>query len=65
MQRQDARRMHITFRRSGDLDRDKFRLKEIYDRVRDSRGRDCFYILLEANGKRYELGLSERRLYDQ
>jgi len=55
-QRQDARRMHITFRRSGDLDRDKFRLKEIYDRVRDARGRDHFYIILEANGKRYELG---------
>ncbi|MCX6044973.1 MAG: OB-fold nucleic acid binding domain-containing protein [Chloroflexi bacterium] len=55
-QRPGARRMHITFRRSGDLERDKFRLKEIYDRVRDSRGRDHFYIILEANGKRYELG---------
>ena len=47
--------MNITFRRSGDLDRDKFRLKELYDRVRDLRGRDRFFILLEANGKRYEL----------
>ena len=55
-QSQEARRMHITFRRSGDLERDKFRLKEIYDRVRDSRGRDHFYIILEASGKRYELG---------
>jgi DNA polymerase-3 subunit alpha len=49
------RRLYITFRRSGDLDRDKYRLKEIYDRVRDPYGRDRFYILLEAGGKRYEL----------
>jgi len=54
-QPQEGKRMQITFRRSGDLERDKFRLKEIYDRVRDPRGRDHFFILLEANGKRYEL----------
>ncbi len=54
-QPQEGKRMQITFRRTGDLERDKFRLKEIYDRVRDPRGRDHFFILLEANGKRYEL----------
>ncbi len=51
----NGRDLHITFRRSGDLDRDKFRLKEIYERVRDPRGRDQFFIRLESNGQRYEL----------
>lgn len=50
-----GRHIHITFRRSGDLDRDKFRLREIFDRVRDPRGRDEFYIVVESNGQRYEL----------
>ncbi|MCE7985898.1 MAG: DNA polymerase III subunit alpha [Caldilinea sp. CFX5] len=54
-QRANERRLHITFRRSGDLERDKYRLKEIYDRVRDPRGRDRFFIVLESNGQRYEL----------
>ncbi len=49
------RTLHITFRRSGNLERDKFRLKEIYDAVRDPRGRDHFLIRLEGNGARYEL----------
>ncbi|MEZ4614640.1 MAG: OB-fold nucleic acid binding domain-containing protein [Caldilineaceae bacterium] len=51
----NGRQIRITFRRSGDLDRDKFRLKEIFERVRDPRGRDQFFIVLETNGKRYEL----------
>jgi len=51
----DGRHLQIIFRRSGNLDRDKFRLKEIYDHVRDPRGRDQFFILLESNGKQYEL----------
>ncbi|NJN81221.1 MAG: DNA polymerase III subunit alpha [Caldilineaceae bacterium] len=50
-----SKRLYITFRRSGDLARDKYRLKEIYDRVRDPRGRDRFFILLESKGKRLEL----------
>jgi DNA polymerase-3 subunit alpha len=54
-QRANERQLHITFRRSGDLERDKYRLKEIYDRVRDPRGRDRFFIVLEANGQRCEL----------
>ena len=51
----DGHHLQIIFRRSGNLDRDKFRLKEIYDYVRDPRGRDQFFILLESNGKQYEL----------
>jgi len=53
--RANERQLHITFRRSGDLERDKYRLKGIYDHVRDPRGRDRFFILLESNGQRYEL----------
>jgi len=54
-ERPHERQLHITFRRSGNLDRDKYRLKEIYDLVRDPRGRDRFFIVLESNGRRYEL----------
>ncbi len=53
--RNNGRHIRITFRRTGDLARDKFRLKEIFDRVRDPRGRDEFSILVETNGQRYEL----------
>jgi hypothetical protein len=51
----NGRHLHITFRRSGNLERDKFRLKEIYDYVRDPRGRDRFFIRLEYNGQAHEL----------
>jgi len=51
----NGRHIRITFRRTGDLARDKFRLKEIFDRVRDPRGRDEFSILVESNGQRYQL----------
>ncbi|HRW07275.1 MAG TPA: OB-fold nucleic acid binding domain-containing protein, partial [Caldilineaceae bacterium] len=50
-----GKHIQITFRRSGDLERDKFRLREIFERVRDPRGRDAFCILIESNGRRYEL----------
>ena len=50
-----GRHLHITFRRSGNLERDKFRLKEIYDYVRDPRGRDRFFIRLDFNGQAHEL----------
>ncbi len=53
--RSNERQLHITFRRSGDLERDKYRLKGIYDHVRDPRGRDRFFIVLESSGQRYEL----------
>jgi DNA polymerase-3 subunit alpha len=43
------RTLQIVFRPSGDLDRDKFRLKEIVDAVRDPRGRDQFRIIVKAN----------------
>ncbi|MCB0186562.1 MAG: hypothetical protein KDE31_19980, partial [Caldilineaceae bacterium] len=53
--RHAGKHIQITFRRSGDLERDKFRLREIFERVRDPRGRDAFCILIESNGRRYEL----------
>ncbi|MBW7884807.1 MAG: DNA polymerase III subunit alpha [Caldilineaceae bacterium] len=49
------RRLLITFRRSGNLERDKFRLREIYDAVRDPRGRDSFVIRITNNGHTAEL----------
>ncbi len=50
-----GRTLHITFHRSGNLDRDKFRLKEIYERVRDPRGKDHFSILVDTQGQRHLL----------
>ncbi|MCC6457336.1 MAG: DNA polymerase III subunit alpha [Caldilineaceae bacterium] len=45
------RTMQILFRPSGDLDRDKYRLKQIVDTVRDPKGRDQFLIVLKGHGK--------------
>ena len=42
------RTLQIVFRPSGELDRDKYRLKEIVDRVRDPRGRAQFMIVLKG-----------------
>lgn len=50
-----GRTLNITFHRSGNLDRDKFRLKEIYERVRDPRGKDHFSILVDTQGQRHLL----------
>jgi hypothetical protein len=44
-----GRTMQIVFRPSGDLERDKYRLKEIYEMVRDPRGRDHFLIVLQTS----------------
>jgi hypothetical protein len=49
------RRLVITFRRTGDLERDKYRLREIYEMVRDPRGRDSFVIKIENGGHAAEL----------
>lgn len=49
--RRQPQRLTIAFRRSGDIDRDIFRLKELYERVRDPRGRDRFRVRLESKGK--------------
>ncbi|RIK41450.1 MAG: hypothetical protein DCC57_18895 [Chloroflexi bacterium] len=46
-----GRTMQIVFRPSGDLERDKYRLKEIYEMVRDPRGRDRFLIVLQSSQK--------------
>jgi hypothetical protein len=45
------RTMQIIFRPSGDVDRDKYRLKEIVETVRDPKGRDQFVIVIKARGK--------------
>jgi hypothetical protein len=49
------RRLIVTLRRSGNLERDKYRLKEIYDLLRDPRGRDAFVIRVIHNGRTTEL----------
>jgi len=48
--KRSTRTLQIIFPRSGDLDRDKFRLREIRDAVSSPRGRDQFRIRLEGNG---------------
>ena len=50
-----ARRLLITFRRTANIERDKYRLREIYETVRDPRGRDRFYIRVITNGSAAEL----------
>jgi len=49
------RTLRITFSRSGQLERDKYRLREIVDAVRDPRGRDGFVIVMESEGSRHQL----------
>jgi len=49
------RHLIITFRRSGNLERDKYRLKELYDTLRDPKGRDGFVIRLIGSGTPAEL----------
>jgi DNA polymerase-3 subunit alpha len=53
--RRTARRLLINFRRTGDIERDKYRLKEIYELVREPKGRDAFAIRLLDNGGAVEL----------
>lgn len=50
-----SRRLIITFRRSADLDRDKYRLREIYEFVRDPRGRDAFVVRIVNGSQMAEL----------
>lgn len=50
-----ARRLLINFRRTGNLERDKYRLKELYEAVREPKGRDAFVIRLLDNGRIIEL----------
>ncbi len=49
------RTLKITFSRCGQLDRDKYRLREIVEAVRDPRGRDQFSIVMEAEGRKHQL----------
>ena len=47
--------LHITFSRCGQLERDKYRLREIVEAVRDPKGRDTFLIVMESEGSRHQL----------
>ncbi|MYH60376.1 MAG: hypothetical protein F4148_00925 [Caldilineaceae bacterium SB0675_bin_29] len=47
--------LRITFSRSGQFNRDKYRLREIFDAVRDPKGRDQFVVVLVTNGSRHQL----------
>ena len=53
--RRTTRRLLINFRRTGDIERDKYRLKEIFELVREPKGRDAFAIRLLDNGGAVEL----------
>lgn len=46
-----SRALTIVFRPSGEFDRDKFRLKQICETVRDPKGRDRFYIEIKGQHK--------------
>jgi DNA polymerase-3 subunit alpha len=54
-QSQPQRTLRITLRRTGDLERDKYRLKQIFDTVHDPRGRDHFVIRLVNEQRSAEL----------
>ncbi len=63
--------LRIIFSRSGQFKRDKYRLREIFDAVRDPKGRDQFVVVLETNGSRHQLtfpnefcNVSERLLHE-
>lgn len=49
------RTLTITFNRCGQVERDKYRLKELVELVRNPRGRDQFVILLDGEGDRQQL----------
>ncbi|MEM7131437.1 MAG: DNA polymerase III subunit alpha [Chloroflexota bacterium] len=42
------RRLQVVFARSGNLDRDKYRLREMRERLSDPRGRNEFYITIDG-----------------
>ncbi|MFN2201172.1 MAG: OB-fold nucleic acid binding domain-containing protein, partial [Caldilineaceae bacterium] len=53
--RNGPRTLVITFRPTGNLERDKYRLKEIYESVRDPRGRDVFELMLQVGAQSIRL----------
>jgi DNA polymerase III subunit alpha len=57
--RTEPRTLQIMFRTCGDLDRDKYRLKELCEYVRDPRGRDHFILLLQSGGRTVTLAFPE------
>ena len=54
-----GRTLHITFRACGELERDKYRLRGIYEAVRDPKGRDQFIVVLESKGHRSRLAFPD------
>lgn len=50
-----ARTIDILFHGTGNLDRDKYRLRDMVERLSDRRGRDQFFITIENNGRRQRL----------
>ncbi|MCB0083637.1 MAG: hypothetical protein KDE47_22010, partial [Caldilineaceae bacterium] len=52
----NARTLQITFQRTGNLERDKFRLREIHDIIANPRGRDRFQIVLANSSSSIRLG---------
>lgn len=57
--RNGPRTLQITFRATGDVDRDKYRLRELFERVRDPRGRDEFVLMLQSGGKTVTLAFPD------
>lgn len=53
------RTLQILFRPSGDVGRDKYRLQQIVETVRDPKGRDQFCIVIKSNGKNTTLAFPD------
>jgi DNA polymerase-3 subunit alpha len=49
------RTLTVVFNRCGQVERDKYRLKELVELLRDRQGRDRFVIILDGEGSRQEL----------
>ena len=46
--RNGSRTLRITFRASGELERDKYRVNQICDYMRDPKGRDKFLLMVQS-----------------
>ena len=50
-----GRSLYVVFRQTGNVERDKYRLRDMYECLSNPRGRDNFFITLDANGARQKL----------
>ena len=50
-----GRSLYVVFRQTGNVERDKFRLRDMYECLSNPRGRDRFFITIDANGARKKL----------